>query len=120
MKYLLVIIALISLTIGAIGVLVPVLPTTPFLLISSFLFAKSSPRFNEWLKNTKIYQNSVQEYQQSKGMYLKTKVQILFVASVMLIFAMIVSNHILATLVILLVMTIKYYFFIFKIKTLKK
>ena len=59
-KYLYVIIGLLSLVIGMIGVILPVLPTTPFLLLTSFCFMKGSKRFNKWFKSTKIYKKHLQ------------------------------------------------------------
>ena len=54
-KFIYISVGLISFALGAIGVVLPVLPTTPFLLLASFCFAKGSDRFNTWFINTKIY-----------------------------------------------------------------
>ena len=47
--------AWIACVIGCIGVFVPVLPTTPLLLLATFLFARSSPRCHAWIVSTKVY-----------------------------------------------------------------
>ena len=52
---------IISFILGAIGVVLPILPTTPFLLLSAFLFSKSSDRFHEYLIQTKLYQKYINE-----------------------------------------------------------
>lgn len=57
MKILFIIFGIISFILGAIGVVLPILPTTPFLLLSAFLFSKSSDRFHEYLIQTNLIKN---------------------------------------------------------------
>lgn len=54
LKYLYLILGLISLTLGLLGIVTPGLPTTPFLLLTAFLFAKSSPKLHQKLLNNKV------------------------------------------------------------------
>ena len=54
-KILYIMIGCISLGLGIIGVILPILPTIPFVLLSAFCFAKSSERLDGWFKNTKLY-----------------------------------------------------------------
>lgn len=49
MKYIYRILGLISVAIGYVGIFVPGLPTTTFVILAGWLFAKSSPKFNRWL-----------------------------------------------------------------------
>ena len=55
MKIMLIILGFLALGLGAVGLVIPVLPTTPFLLVSTFCFARSSERLNTWFKGTKLY-----------------------------------------------------------------
>ena len=63
----------ISLTVGLIGIILPIIPTTPFLLLSGFCFAKSSTRFEAWLRKTKVYQFYVADYAETKSISAERK-----------------------------------------------
>jgi len=64
----------ISLILGIIGIALPILPTTPFLLLASIAFAKSSKKFHRWLINNKILGSYIRNYKEGRGMPLKIKV----------------------------------------------
>ena len=72
---------------GALGVPLPVLPTTPFLLLAAFCFAKGSQRLDAWFKGTRLYKNHLESFVQNRAMTLRTKLCILIPASIMLILA---------------------------------
>jgi uncharacterized membrane protein YbaN (DUF454 family) len=74
MKYLLIILGVISLTLGIIGICLPVLPTTPFLLLSSFLFARSSNKLYNWLLNHKVLGEYIRGFLQEKRIPLHIKI----------------------------------------------
>lgn len=85
MKTLYLIIGFLFFGLGAIGVILPVLPTTPFLLVASYCFARGSKRFNDWFLSTKIYQKHLDSFVKERAMTLKTKISLLSFASAMLI-----------------------------------
>jgi uncharacterized membrane protein YbaN (DUF454 family) len=58
---------------GIIGIFVPVLPTTPFLLLAAVCYARSSPRFHEWLLNNRWFGDYIRSYLQGKGFPKKVK-----------------------------------------------
>ena len=60
--------------VGIVGIFVPILPTTPFLLISAALYARSSKRFYNWLINNKIFGSYIKNYREGKGVPLKLKI----------------------------------------------
>lgn len=53
------IIGCLSLALGSVGAVLPILPTVPFLMLSALCFAKSSEKLNAWFKQTKIYKNNL-------------------------------------------------------------
>lgn len=112
--------AFFTLALGAVGVLLPVLPTTPFLLLSSFCFARGSERFHRWFLNTKLYRNHLDSFVRDRAMTLKTKFCILLPASAMLLIAMYMMSNLPGRLFILFLIFFKYIHFFTKIRTVRK
>lgn len=72
-KILYIMIGCISLGLGIIGVILPILPTVPFVLLAAFCFARSSERLDGWFKNTKLYrENNIKS-----GMTKRAKLRIM-------------------------------------------
>ena len=71
-RYLYIIFGLICVTFGALGVVVPGLPTTPFLLLASWLFYRSSPKLQQWLLNSWLGKY-IRSYHRRGGMTLWQK-----------------------------------------------
>lgn len=118
MKILYLIIGGISLVLGLIGIVLPVLPTTPFLLLTSFCFSKGSKRFHHWFTNTSLYKKHLDDFVKNRSMSLKTKISLLATASTMLLFPLILINHMVMRIFIVFLYIFKYYYFVFKIKTI--
>jgi uncharacterized membrane protein YbaN (DUF454 family) len=59
---------------GIIGIFVPILPTTPFLLLGAACYMRSSDRFYRWLINNRIFGAYVRNYIEGRGMPAKVKV----------------------------------------------
>lgn len=73
-KHLLMIIGTISLVLGAIGIILPILPTTPFLLLSSYCYIRSSKRLYNWLINHKVFGKYVYSYLVHKAIKKSSKI----------------------------------------------
>jgi uncharacterized protein len=58
---------------GIIGIFVPILPTTPFLLLAAACYMRSSERFYRWLINDRIFGAYVRNYIEGKGMPVRIK-----------------------------------------------
>lgn len=68
------IVGLTSLALGFIGVILPLLPTTPFLLLAAFAFARSSPRLNAWLVNHPQFGALIRNWQRNGSIGRRTKI----------------------------------------------
>jgi hypothetical protein len=118
MKYLFIALGFLCVAIGAVGVVLPILPTTPFLLVASFCFAKGSKRFSTWLKGTRLYKNNLESFEKSRSMTLKTKLCILIPVTILLLIAFFAMHNLPGRITIGVLLAIKYYYFLFKIKTI--
>ena len=119
--------------IGVVGVVLPVLPTTPFLLLASFCLAKGSEKFLErnllnfsalgatdvaWFTGTKLYKNHLDEFVQNRSMTLKTKFSLLLPASGMLLLAFAAMPNWYGRAFIIFLIIFKYVYFFTRIKTI--
>ena len=109
----------VSLALAVIGVVLPILPTVPFLALAAFCFAKSSDRLNNWLINTKFYQNNLADFKAGKGMTVKTKVRILATVTLVMAIGLIamLMKGIVGSIILSVVWLGHIYYFGFKVKT---
>ncbi|WP_300703872.1 YbaN family protein [Bacteroides sp.] len=74
MKTICIIIGTISLALGIIGIFVPLLPTTPFLLLTAALYFRGSPRLYQWLLNHKYFGPYIRNFRENKAIPLRAKI----------------------------------------------
>lgn len=109
-----------SLGIGIAGIILPILPTTPFFLLAAALFAKGSERFHRWFTGTKLYQKYIEQTVKKKEMTAKAKASVLTTISLLLLVGFIMSPIWIAKAMIVLVLVFHYYYFLFRIRTVKE
>lgn len=71
------IIGCLSLSLGCVGIVLPILPTVPFFLLTVFCFANSSQKLHDWFIGTQMYKKHLESFVQKKGMTVRTKATIL-------------------------------------------
>ncbi|KGF28429.1 MULTISPECIES: YbaN family protein [Staphylococcus] len=77
MRYVLIALGIVFTVIAFTGAVLPLLPTTPFLILAAICFTNSSRKFKIWLESTQIYKNYVENFKKYKGYTMKEKIRIL-------------------------------------------
>ena len=112
----------VCLGIGCIGIVLPILPTVPFFMVTAFCFANSSQKLHDWFLSTKLYKKHLQSYVEKRGMILKTKISIITTVTLLMGFGflMMARKEIWIPCIILIVVWVGHLiYFIFGVKTVK-
>lgn len=118
-KTLYILIGFLTLGLGIVGIFLPILPTTPLLLLCSFCFLKGSAKLDQWFKQTKIYKKHLAKFVEERAMTLKQKIIILIFADTMILVPCILIDNLMMRIVLISIILIKLYYFTFKIKTIQ-
>ena len=105
---------------GIVGIFVPVLPTTPFLLLAAACYARSSKRFYHWLLYNRWFGNYIRNYRQKRGIALKVKVLTITLLWVTIGVSAIFAVQSLAVRIILVLIAIGVSIHVLSLKTLKQ
>lgn len=115
-KILYIFIGCISLGLGIIGVILPILPTVPFVLLAAFCFAKSSERLENWFKNTKLYKENNMKNGMTKQAKISIMCSVTFLMSIGFIM-MGLRGIVVGNIVLLIVWIFHMAYFTFGVKT---
>lgn len=121
MKIIFAVFGFVFLGLGVIGIVLPMIPTTPFIMISAFCFAKSSKKLNDWFLSTKIYKKYFEQFINKKAMTVKTKLTVMIsITSLLCISFIIMKNVLMAQIVIAIVWICHIIYFMFRIQTIRE
>ena len=116
-----IIVGCIGVGLGALGAVIPMIPSVPFLLLAAYCFGRSSKRLNNWFINTKLYKDNLETYVQGKGMTKKTKIRIITTVTILMsIGFLMMSNVPVARIILTLVWVFHILYFVFGVKTLEE
>ncbi len=118
-KYLLIIAGSLFVILGIIGIFLPLLPTTPFLVLAAMCYTKSSEKFYNRLMNNKYLGNYIKNYREGNGITLKTKILSISFLWITITYSAIFVINILWLRIILFLIAICVTIHILYIKTLK-
>ncbi|MBC6720738.1 YbaN family protein [Treponema sp. Marseille-Q4130] len=114
-----IILGFISLGLGTVGIILPLLPTVPFYLATVFCFAKSSKKLHDWFTGTTLYKENLESFVERKAMTIKTKISILATSSAVMLAGFIMMKRVPVGRICLAVVWICHIvYFLFGVKTL--
>jgi len=117
---LLMVVGTISLGLGGLGVFLPILPTTPFLLLSAACYYKSSERMHHWMLSNRLFGSYIKSYQEGRGLPLRTKILTLSLLWIVLSYSALFMVNIFIVQIILFMIAIGVSIHIIKLPTFKK
>ena len=119
LRYIWLLLGLISFGIGTVGIVLPILPTFPFYLATLFCFAKSSKRLHDWFINTELYKKYLERFLQRKPMTWTAKAAVLVPLSVAMLVGFIMMKRVpVGRICLTIVWGAHIIYFIFGVKTL--
>ena len=111
----------VSVGVGAIGAIFPMLPTVPFLMLAAFCFARSSEQLDRWFKNTRLYQDNLADFVAGKGMTRQAKCRIMLTVTLLMSVGLVMmglKGIITGCVVLGLVWIFHVVYFVFGVKTI--
>lgn len=114
------IVGCISFALGTVGIVIPVLPTVPFYLLTAFCFVRGSEKFANWFLNSKLYKNHVGNFAKHRVMTIYGEMLLLIFVSVLLMTSMWFINKLAMTIVFSVLIACKYAYFVFRVTPVSK
>lgn len=109
----------ISLALGALGAVLPLLPAVPFLLLAAICFARSSEKLHNWFLGTSLYRKNLESYVAGRGMTRQTKIRIMVTVTLIMAVSFAFMHQVLIGRMVLIgVWVFHVLYFLFGVKTI--
>lgn len=111
----------VGLALGAVGSVVPLLPSFPFLLLAAFCFGKSSERLHTWFIGTKLYKKNLESYVQGRGMTKAAKLRVMGTVTLVMLISFIAMYRVpVGRICLAVVWVVHVVYFVFGVRTIEE
>ena len=120
MKYVYLAMGIVFIGMGGAGVILPLIPTTPFVLLAAICFGRSSERLHKWFIATSLYKNNIEGFVTKRAMTIKAKLKLLSIITLFMgisfFFMRMASAPLFPQIILVIVWVLHVLYFGFKVK----
>lgn len=120
MSYFWIFLGFLSIGLGILGIVLPLVPTTPFFLLAVFSFSKGSDKFHDWFKSTKMYKGYIESYRPGRPISIWKKIEILTSVFIVVSVSFYFVSNMYLKIMLISIFVVHLIYFTFFMKTKKK
>lgn len=118
-KYFWIFLGTLCLVLGAIGVVLPILPSVPFFLVTIYAYTRSSKKLHDWFVDTKLYKKNLASFVEKRGMTMATKLKIVITVTIVMGFGFFMMSRVpIARIILAIVWVCHLLYFFLRVKTI--